>query len=68
MSNKQGKTPVISMRQFRPSLILINFIYLIVDTDPGVDDTIAMLFFVVPPQDSLILTEIIAFWRLPLQK
>ena len=45
-----GKTPVISMRLSRLLLILINIILLTVDTDPGVDDTIAMLFFVFHPR------------------
>jgi len=49
-------------------LCLINVTFLTVDTDPGVDDAIAMLFIRVQPQDSHILTEIIALWRSLLRK
>ena len=50
MSYEQTKTPVISMHQFYSYLGPMNFTFLTVDTDPGVDDTIAMLFPVLHPR------------------
>lgn len=40
---------------------MLNITPFVVDTDPGVDDTIAMLFFRVPFTDLHILTEVIVF-------